>query len=61
MADPGFWNDTDAAREVIAEANRIKEWTEPWQRLRAKVDELSELEELLDAEEDEALRAEWDA
>jgi peptide chain release factor 2 len=61
MADPGFWNDADAAREVIAEANRIKEWTEPWQRLRAKVDELSELEELLDAEEDEALRAEWDA
>jgi peptide chain release factor 2 len=60
MADPGFWNDTDAAREVIAEANRIKEWTEPWQRLRAKVDELSELEELLDAEEDDALRGEWE-
>jgi peptide chain release factor 2 len=60
MADPGFWNDTDAAREVIAEANRIKEWTEPWKRLRAKVDELSELEELLDAEEDDALRGEWE-
>ena len=61
MADGGFWNDADAAREVIAESNRLKEWTEPWQRLRAKVDELAELGELLDAEEDEALRGEWDA
>jgi peptide chain release factor 2 len=34
MADGSFWNDQEAAREVIAEANALKAWTEPWHRLR---------------------------
>jgi peptide chain release factor 2 len=59
MSDPGFWNDADAAREVIAEANSLKAWTAPWKRLTDKVGELTELGELLSMEEDEALGSEW--
>ena len=59
MSDPAFWNDAEAARTVIAEANSLKAWTEPWKRLSAKTDELQELSELLAVEEDESLREEW--
>lgn len=60
MSQPEFWNDSDAARAVIAEANTLKAWTEPWKRMTAKVTELEELDELLESEEDEALRADWE-
>jgi peptide chain release factor 2 len=59
MADPAFWNDAETARTVIAEANALKAWVEPWNRLSAKTDELAELGALLDVEEDEGLREEW--
>ncbi len=52
MAAPAFWNDQNAAREVIDESNRLKVWTEPWARLSAKVGEMGELLELLEMEED---------
>jgi peptide chain release factor 2 len=59
MSDQGFWNDADAAREVIAEVNSLKAWTGPWRRLTDKVVELTELAELLSVEEDESLGSEW--
>ena len=59
MADPAFWNDADAAREVIAEANSLKGWTEPWKRLSTKVTDLTELAELLEAEDDPSMAEEW--
>jgi peptide chain release factor 2 len=59
MSRPGFWDDQEGAREIIGRANALKEWTEPWQRLSGKVDELAELGELLEAEDDPALSAEW--
>jgi peptide chain release factor 2 len=58
MAEPGFWNDGEAAREVIDETNRIKGWTEPWERLTARVNDLGELAELLEVEDDPALAEE---
>lgn len=60
MADPAFWNDADAAREIIAEANSLKAWTDPWNRLAGKVNDLTELAELLAEEEDASLREEWE-
>jgi peptide chain release factor 2 len=59
MADPSFWNDQDTARDVIAEANGLKSWTEPWSRLAGKAAELREIAELLELEPDPALAAEW--
>lgn len=58
MAGQGFWDDRDAAREVIGEANRLKGWIEPWTALRLKGEELGELRELLEEEEDEDLERE---
>jgi peptide chain release factor 2 len=60
MAQPGFWDKQDKARETIAEANRIKGWLEPWRELHAKVGELNALAELLELEEDEELEGEWE-
>jgi peptide chain release factor 2 len=62
MAEPAFWSDQNAAREVIDEANKIKVWTEPWERFSARVGDLGEMLELLELEEDagmlEEVRAE---
>lgn len=59
MADPGFWDDQDRARGVIEEANLLKGWTEPVSSLGKKAADLAELAELLEAEEDADLEAEW--
>ncbi len=58
MAVEGFWDNQDAAREVIAESNRLKSWVGPWHELDSKTAELAELAELLEAEADEELEAE---
>ncbi|HEU0301918.1 MAG TPA: peptide chain release factor 2, partial [Longimicrobium sp.] len=55
MADPSFWNDQEKAREIINEVNQLKGWVEPWRQMSAKVDDLGEMLELLEAEPDEAL------
>jgi peptide chain release factor 2 len=60
MGEPDFWNNSDAAREVIAEANALKAWTGPWEKLSVKVQDLIELGELLDLEEDPSLREDWE-
>jgi peptide chain release factor 2 len=59
MAGSGFWDNQDQAREVIAEANRLKSWVDPWTKLDGKASDLVELGTLLEAESDEDLEAEW--
>ncbi|HUF49251.1 MAG TPA: peptide chain release factor 2 [Longimicrobiales bacterium] len=59
MTQPGFWDSPDAAREVIAEANQLKAWVEPWLDLEQKGRELSELGELLQADPDPGMDEEW--
>src|SRR4051794_2307722 len=61
MADPAFWNDQAAAREVIDEANRIKGWTEPWMELDGRATSLGEMLDLLEAEADEGMLQEVQA
>jgi peptide chain release factor 2 len=60
MARPGFWDNQEKAREIIAEANRIKVWVEPWDQLNRKAMELRALAELLEEEDDAELGAEWE-
>jgi peptide chain release factor 2 len=60
MADPSFWNDAESAREVIAEANSLKAWTDPWRRISGKVNDLAEFAELLEGEDDAATLEEWE-
>ena len=59
MAEPGFWDQPDRAREVMEESSQLKTWVEPWRELDSKVDELLELAELLSEEPDEDLEQEW--
>jgi peptide chain release factor 2 len=59
MAAPGFWDAPESARDIIAEANQLKAWVEPWRALDRKATDLSELAELLVAETDEAMEQEW--
>ena len=37
MADPDFWNDQEQARQVIDEVKELKAWTEPYERLAARI------------------------
>jgi peptide chain release factor 2 len=60
MAEPGFWDDQEKARQTITVANRIKSWVEPWKELDEKVGDLKAMAELLEEEEDEELVAEWE-
>jgi peptide chain release factor 2 len=59
MAEPGFWDNPERAREVIDEANRLKAWIEPWTRSSEKATTLRELAELLEAESDAEIESEW--
>ena len=59
MAAQGFWDRPEKAREVIQEANRLKQWVEPWTDLSKKATELTELADLLEAEPDSGLEEEW--
>jgi peptide chain release factor 2 len=61
MSEPTFWDDQDTAREVIEESRELKSWVEPWDRVRTKATELTELAELLASEPDAELDAEWTA
>ena len=58
MARPDFWDDPERAREVINQSNRLKEWTEPWTALAARIEELEEIVGLLEEEADDDLRKE---
>jgi peptide chain release factor 2 len=59
MAAPGFWDAPEAARQIIADANQLKAWVEPWAALERKATDLAELAELLDNEPDPELEREW--
>jgi peptide chain release factor 2 len=61
MSDAAFWDNPNAARDVIAKANELKGWVEPHQELLKKINELDELATLLDMDADEALEEEWSA
>ena len=59
MGTPGFWDRPDAAREVMAESTRLKQWVGPWHALNAKGTELGEIAELLKEEGDSGLEEDW--
>jgi peptide chain release factor 2 len=61
MSAPGFWDSPDAARDVIAESNQLKSWVDPWHALSRKSQDLAELAELMEADPDASLEAEWAA
>jgi peptide chain release factor 2 len=59
MAEQGFWDRPDKARETIQQAKQLKGWVEPWTELSSKATELRELAELLEDEPDPSLEEDW--
>lgn len=59
MGVPTFWDDNDAAQEVIQEVKRLRGWLDPFRAIESKLRELEEFGALLEEEEDEALAEEW--
>ena len=58
MAEPRFWDDNDAAQQVIAEVKKLKSETDPVIELADRAAEILELAELGEAENDTATLAE---
>lgn len=54
----GFWDDPEAAQEIIGEMNRLKGWIEPWEEVSGKVETLEEYLVLLEDESDPETEAE---
>ncbi len=52
MTEPGFWDDSDRAREITLEVNELKSWVEPWAAASARAVELEELAELVQLEDE---------
>jgi len=59
MAEPGFWDAGAATRDVIEEVKILKGWIEPYDRASESATQLAELGELLSAESDAAMEADW--
>jgi len=57
MSDPNFWNAQERARGVVQEVKTLKNWIEPWEKLKARIKSARELEELLAMEPDDAMIA----
>lgn len=55
MSDPNFWNAQERARGVVQEVKTLKNWIEPWDRLKGRIQSARELEELLSIEPDDAM------
>lgn len=57
MADAGFWNAQERAREVVQEVKVLKNWIEPWDALSGRVRSARELADLLAMEPDDEMEA----
>ena len=59
MAVPTFWDNSEAAQEVIQEVKTLRGWLDPDRAIESKLRELEEFGALLEAESDEEMEAEW--
>lgn len=61
MADGGFWNDQEAAQDVVKDVKILKGWIEPFDRLEARAQSATELDALLKDSPDEEMLADLDS
>ncbi|MEZ6188689.1 MAG: peptide chain release factor 2 [Planctomycetota bacterium] len=52
MAEPGFWDDNDAAQEVVQRLKSVKQETDAFTQLATRLDDLEVMNELATSEED---------
>jgi peptide chain release factor 2 len=58
MSEPGFWDRADTARKTVEEVKTLKRWVQPFTDLRARLDHVVELAELLEHESDAGIEGE---
>lgn len=61
MAAPDFWDDNDAAQQVINEMNAVKASVDQYLKLQQEYDDINVMLELAEEEDDESLEAELSA
>jgi len=49
---PGFWNDNQKAQLVLKEISQLKKWSERWQELSRKAEDVALLKDLAEEERD---------
>ncbi len=57
MAQPGFWNDSGHARQVVEETRQLKHWTEPFAEVERRATDAREMAELVAEEPDPEMEA----
>jgi len=57
-ATQDFWQNRDNAEKILSRLKRLKERFEPWQKLKAEIEELEELFRLAGETQDEAVEGE---
>ncbi|WP_041941464.1 peptide chain release factor 2 [Waddlia chondrophila] len=57
MEAAGFWDDPDAAQQVITEINSLKQWTIPCKELKRRLEDVKELQPEAEEAGDEGLLA----
>lgn len=57
MAAPDFWDDNDAAQQIINEMNAVKSSVDQYSRLQQEYDDITVMIELAEEEGDESLEA----
>lgn len=50
--EPGFWNDNQKAQLVLKEISELKRWSQRWQELVGKLEDVSLLRDLAEEEKD---------
>ena len=60
MAEPGFWDDPEAAQRLLSELKSLKRIFEPYRALSREVDEAEGMAALLEQDPDESLAQELD-
>ena len=58
MGSADFWNNQEAAQDVVQQVKALKNWVDPFEALVARVQSTRELNDLLDAEPDAEMEAE---
>ena len=58
VAEPGFWNDNEAAQKVQQKRSQLQRSVTTWNNLNKECDDLGALIELAEEEDDESLIAE---
>ena len=58
MADPGFWNSQERAKEVVQQVKLLKMWVEPYDKLDGRIRSAIEMDSLLESDPDADMIAE---